>query len=393
MTHPEKRKNKVVAGNESKQLNTNKKPPSKASGSEEKFRNLIEFAVDGILIGSHEGYITEANSCFCELSGRKKNELIGKHISRSKFLFTPESIEKVPFRFDLLEKGESVVSEREILRPDGSKIMVEMRTKMMPDGSYQSIFRDISEQKKQETKLKSYAAELNKINEDKDLFISILAHDLSNHFNSIIGFLELLKNHFRIFSAEENERQITIVYNSAKTAFSLLQDLLTWTKTQSGFIHFEPKTFNLTTVYDEVRENLKFYAAGKNITLQCQIPEDLEVSADIQMLKTILRNLITNGIKFTPSKGKIEVVAQKHEKEVKITVSDNGIGIEPSVLSKLFSDFSAFSTEGTSGEKGTGLGLLICKIYVEKHKGKIWVESTPGKGSNFNFTLPVRQTH
>ena len=359
--------------------------------SENKFRNLIEFAVDGILIASHEGYITEANSCFCSMLGRKKETLIGKHINLSKLIFTPESIEKVPFRFDLLEKGETVISERDILRPDGSKLMVEMRTKLMPDGSYQSIFRDITERKKQESQLREYTSKLSKLNADKDLFISILAHDLSNHFNSIIGLLDLLKEHFRKFTTEETEEQIRNIHKSANTAFSLLQDLLIWVRTQSGFIHFEPANFNVDSICDEVINNLKYYAQGKNISLQCKIPADLMVKADIQMLKTILRNLISNAIKFTPSEGKIMVMAEKKKNETLITVSDNGIGIDPAMQNQLFKDFKTYSTNGTKGEKGTGLGLLICKMYVEKHDGKIWVESTPGKGSNFKFTLPNHQ--
>ncbi|MBW6534072.1 MAG: PAS domain-containing sensor histidine kinase [Mariniphaga sp.] len=359
--------------------------------SEIRYQNLLEFAFDGILIGSKEGYIIEANSKFCSILGRKKETLIGKHINLSKFIFTTESVENAPFRFDLLEKGETVISDREILRPDGSKLMVEMRSKMMPDGTYQSIFRDITERKNQEYQLRKYTAELSKLNADKDLFISILAHDLSNHFNSIIGFLDILKDHFYNFTNEETEEQIKIIHHSIHTAFSLLQDLITWTKTQSGFIHFEPAVVNLIDICDEVRNNLNYYAKGKNISLKCQVPADLMVKADIQMLKTILRNLISNAIKFTPSKGKILVMAEKMENEILITVSDNGTGIDPATQEQLFKDFKTYSTNGTKGEKGTGLGLLICKMYVEKHDGKIWVESTPGKGSNFKFTLPNHQ--
>jgi PAS domain S-box-containing protein len=391
MIHLEHNTKKEVPDNgevKSKKFNS---PEFLKAENENKFRNLIEFAVDGILIGSHEGYIIEANSCFCSMLGRKKKDLLGKHISSSKLVFTPESIEKVPFRFDLLEKGETVISEREILRPDGSKLMVEIRTKMLPDGTYQSIFRDITERKKQESQLKKYASELSKLNTDKDLFISIFAHDLGNHFNSILGFLELLKDNFHSFTAEETEHQIKIIHNSAKTAFSLLQDLLIWTKNQSGFIRFEPVIFNLPTICDEVRKSLKYYAKGKNISLKCQIPADLMVTADIQMLKTILRNLISNAIKFTPPKGKIMVTAEKKPDKIIFTVSDNGIGIEPEIQDKLFKEFKTYSTEGTKGEKGTGLGLIICKMYVAKHEGKIWVESIPGKGSNFKFTLPNNQ--
>jgi PAS domain S-box-containing protein len=391
MKHLEHSEKKDIPGKGEIKSKPNNDSKNIKTESENKFRNLIEFAVDGILIGSHEGYITEANSCFCTMLGRKKEDLIGKHINLSKLIFTPESMEKVPFRFDLLEKGETVISEREILRPDGSKLMVEMRTKMMPDGSYQSIFRDITERKKQEFQLKKYTSELSKLNADKDLFISILAHDLSNHFSSIIGFSDILKDNFPNFTAEETEEQINIIHKSVNTAFSLLQDLIIWTKTQSGFVHFETAIFNLLTICDEVRNNLDYYAKGKNISLQCQIPADLTVKADIQKLKTILRNLISNAIKFTPEKGKITIIAEKNENETIITVSDDGVGIEPDAQDKLFKDFKTFSTNGTKGEKGTGLGLLICKMYVEKHDGKIWVESTPGKGSNFKFTLPNRQ--
>jgi signal transduction histidine kinase len=140
-----------------------------------------------------------------------------------------------------------------------------------------------------------------------------------------------------------------------------------------------------------VRKSLKYYAKGKNISLKCQIPADLMVTADIQMLKTILRNLISNAIKFTPPKGKIMVTAEKKPDKIIFTVSDNGIGIEPEIQDKLFKEFKTYSTEGTKGEKGTGLGLIICKMYVAKHEGKIWVESIPGKGSNFKFTLPNNQ--
>ncbi len=359
--------------------------------SENKFRNLIEFAVDGILIGSHEGYIIEANSCFCSMIGRKKEDLIGKHISLSKLIFTPESIEKVPFRFDLLEKGETVISEREILRPDGSTLMVEMRTKMMPDGAYQSIFRDITERIKHENKIQKYADELSKLNNDKDLFISILAHDLSNHFNSILGFIDLIKDNFRALTIDETEEQILVLHKSAKTASNLLKDLLIWTQAQSGFIHFEPEKLNLLNICENMKEDLKFYAVNKNITLNCHIPAELNVKADNQVLKTILRNLVSNAIKFTPPKGKINISAEKNKQEITVTVSDTGVGISPEVQDKLFHDFSVYSSSGTKGEKGTGLGLLICKLYVEKLGGKIWVESTPGKGSNFKFTLPNHQ--
>ena len=360
------------------------------SKKDNNFYHFIELAVDGILVGTQEGYISEANSMFCSITGRKKEEVIGKHISLSGLLFTPETLEKVPLRFDLLEKGKTVVLEREILRPDGTGIMVEMRTKMMPDGTFQSIFRDITERKKQEAKLEKYAAELHKLNADKDLFLSILAHDLSNHFNTIIGFLDVLKNCVREFTVEETEEQIQIVHKSAKIAHNLLQDLLIWTKAQSGFVRFNPDDLKLFSLCNEVMKSLKYRARNKELSIKCNIPHNLIVYADGHMLKTIIRNLLANAIKFTPSSGEINIISEKNESEVLITVSDTGQGIEPDAVDELFKRYGTYSTEGTQGEKGTGLGLLICKLYVEKHQGKIWVESTPGKGSSFKFTIPIQ---
>ena len=351
MNHLEHNEKKEIPANGEIKFEKNHSSEFLKSESENKFRNLIEFAVDGILVGSHEGYITEANSCFCSMIGRKKENLIGKHINHSGLLFTTESLEKVPLRFDLLEKGENVISEREILRPDGSILMVEMRTKMMPDGAYQSIFRDITERIKHETRIQKYADELSKLNRDKDLFISILAHDLSNHFNSILGFLDLIKDNIRVLTIEDTEEQINMLHKSAKTAFNLLKDLLIWTQAQSGFIHFEPKHLNLRGISEYVINNLNVYAINKNISMNCEVPVGLHAKADEQVLKTIMRNLIANAIKFTPPNGKINISAEKNNREITVTVTDTGVGISPDVQSKLFHDFNVYSSKGFGAGK------------------------------------------
>jgi signal transduction histidine kinase len=150
----------------------------------------------------------------------------------------------------------------------------------------------------------------------------------------MIAFLDILKNNFRKFTEKETEQQIKIAHDSAETAFLLLQDFLTWAKVQWGFIHVEPKIFRYGSICDDVQNNLKYYAKGKNIALHCKIPDDLEVKADIQIQKTVLRNLITNAIKFTPPRGKIEVFAEKKGNMVELAVTDSGIGIEAAVPAK-----------------------------------------------------------
>ncbi len=231
--------------------------------------------------------------------------------------------------------------------------------------------------------------QLEKLNIDKDRFISILAHDLKSPFNIILGFLGLLSTNIRKYSIEKIEMQINMINNSSKNLYNLLDEILLWARNQSGKLTFEPQELVFTQICSEVVENLKLLSEAKNISINCSSDKGLDVFADKNMLKTILRNLISNAIKFTNNEGKIDVLAEPSGKEVIISVSDNGVGIEPEKLTNLF-DFSQInSAPGTANEKGTGIGLLICKDFIEKHNGKIWVESEIGKGSVFIFSLPV----
>jgi signal transduction histidine kinase len=248
---------------------------------------------------------------------------------------------------------------------------------------------DITQRKQIEEEIKLKNTELLKLNADKDIFMSILAHDLLTPFNSILGYIDLLVKNLRKYEIDKIERQLTIIKNSALKAFYLLEDILVWARSQSGKLPFEPRAFFFSISCDNVVEILKPSANNKNITINIVETEKLIVFADINMLNTILRNLISNAIKFTNNGGNINIHAQKDNSFVTISVSDNGIGIAPEFVSKLFDIKHKHSSKGTANEKGTGLGLLLCKEFVEKHGGKIWVESELGKGSVFAFTLPL----
>ncbi len=229
--------------------------------------------------------------------------------------------------------------------------------------------------------------QLEKLVADKDRFISILAHDLKNPFNGLLGFAELLANNVRTYDAEEIESQSKIIYQSAERIYSLLEDLLSWTRTQSGKLPYSPVKVNFMALCNEVIDRLKINAVKKKITINHLYPEDLYLYADKNMIGTILRNLISNAIKFTEVGGIIAVHAEISDSKVLITISDNGIGMEPEKLHQLF-DIKYFqTTEGTAGEIGTGLGLLLCKEFVIKHGENIWVESKIGQGSDFKFTM------
>jgi len=256
------------------------------------------------------------------------------------------------------------------------------------DVIWTGTLEDITERKKIEEQIILKNAELQKLNTDKDHFMSILAHDLKSPFNSILGFLDLMVNNLRYFDLNEIERQLTIVNNATNSVYNLLEDILLWARSHSGKLPFEPTEFNFKISCDNVFEILKQNANNKNIIINTIEVENITVFADVNMLNTILRNLVSNAIKFTNKGGIITIKAQQNNSKVTISVSDDGIGISPQIMSKLFDITQVYSTTGTANEKGTGLGILLCKEFVEKHGGKIWVESELGKGTIFRFTLP-----
>jgi len=230
---------------------------------------------------------------------------------------------------------------------------------------------------------------LEKLNIDKDRFISILGHDLKSPFNNLLGLSELLTKNIHKYDIDKIENFATNINQSAQRSFNLLEDLLKWANAQQGNIPFKPQNLDFTDVCQDTLEVLQPSANEKNIVINYSTANHLNVFADIDMLKTVLRNLVSNAIKFTNSGGAIRITAEQKDSNVTISVSDNGIGIAPDNLSKLFDISEVLTTKGTERETGTGLGLLLCKEFVKKHDGKIWVESEVGKGSDFRFTLPI----
>ena len=230
---------------------------------------------------------------------------------------------------------------------------------------------------------------LEKLNIDKDRFISILGHDLRTPFNNLLGLSEILSEDIHKLELKEIEEIAEKLNKVSQNTFNLLEDLLIWAKTQQGTTPYKPQPINLKEIFNDAHEIINSQACIKNITVNYSIPDHINVFADINMLKTILRNLISNAIKFSNYGGVININAVENNNIVTISVSDNGIGIKPENLQKLFDFSQIYTTAGTSQETGTGLGLLLCKEFVEKHDGKIWVESEYGKGSEFNFIIPV----
>jgi signal transduction histidine kinase len=219
-------------------------------------------------------------------------------------------------------------------------------------------------------------------------FLSIIAHDLRSPFSSILGILELLKLSLKDFNKDQIKEYIDTVYNSANNTLTLLDNLLIWAVSQNKEKNINPVKINLYDLLREEIDSLKTVARQKQITMSHTIEPGLNVTADLQMVKTILRNLINNAIKYTNINGEIVINASELKKFVEVRIKDNGVGISNENLKKLFKVDTFHSTPGTHNEKGTGLGLLLCKEFVELHGGAIRIESETGKGSLFAFTLP-----
>ena len=240
-----------------------------------------------------------------------------------------------------------------------------------------------------EQKLELYTEELKKSNANKDRFFSIIAHDLKNPFITLLGYTEALIEDYYEMSAEEHLAYLTQIQTTSKNSYQLLENLLQWSRSQSGKLKIDPVKFNLNEVVDEVISLKLSACAVKSISLINTLDKNVEVFADKDTVKTIMRNLIGNAIKFTNDNGKITIACEIENKFAKISVIDNGVGINEAEKADIFNIDKFHSTPGTRDEKGTGLGLVLCQEFVTKNGGKIWVESEINHGSKFLFTLPV----
>lgn len=231
--------------------------------------------------------------------------------------------------------------------------------------------------------------ELQELNATKDKFFSIISHDLKGPLNSLTSFSSLLINHTDSLSKEEIKMFAQDFDKSLKNLFALLENLLEWSRSQTGNIEFRPESFDLASVLGENAALLKAQAQHKGITITQEGPPQLPIRAHKNSVNTVVRNLISNAIKFTPDNGTIRLGLARDGKDATVSVTDNGVGMPPEVVDKLFRIDSKHSTKGTANEKGTGLGLILCKEFIEKNGGRIWVTSKESEGSVFSFSLPL----
>jgi len=351
-------------------------------------RSLIEASLDPLVTINTSGKITDVNTATERATGLRREELIETDFCEY-FTEPGKAREGYKRAFDV---GFVIDYPLTLRSADNKHMDVLYNASVYRDqqGNVMGVFaaaRDITFRKQAEQIIQQQNSELRKLNADKDRYFSILSHDLRSPFNSLLGFSELLLLNLRKYDLDKIESFLTYIHDTHQHTFNLLNDLLLWSKSQSGAMPYEPAKLHLNQVCNEVIDEKKATAHMKEIEIILSPALKPWVIADVNMLKTILRNLTSNAIKFTPRKGQIHIFTEMSDNTLRVCVKDSGIGITPSQQTLLWDFAAPHTTNGTENEKGTGLGLVLCKEFIEKHGGEIWVESIVNEGSIFKFTL------
>jgi len=332
------------------------------------------------ITGLEYQYEYEKEKQASELKQQKKDainteELKQQKIVRNSFIFA----------FTLMLLLVFVVLRSFLQKRKINRILLEQKNKI--EEKHTELLYKNEEIQTRTKELKTTNKKLEELNVTKDKFFSIIAHDLRSPFNSILGFSSLLLENHRQYNETERDVYIKTLDNSAKQTYKLLDNLLNWARIQTEGFVFNPKEQSLEKTLIEVIKLNSYNAEIKSIKLSYNLSKDIKIYADYDMIEIILRNLISNAIKFTHKNGEVKIDAEQDKDNVIITVSDTGVGMAQEKLGEIFDISKKTSTAGTENEIGTGLGLILCKEFVEKHSGEIWVESEIEKGSKFIFSI------
>lgn len=365
--------------------------------TESRYQHIYNTVDIGILSNKLNGDILMANPKMIDMLGCQNLKELKTH--NIKDFYIDPNLQKNMIVELIEEKSNLIIHDLFWKRKDGKRIVVKfggkIHTTAKGEQFIESVVQDITEMRALEDSLKISEVSLRESNAAKDRFFTILAHDLRGPFNSLLGLTEIIALQPETVDDNRKERFIQLIYTSLKNISNLIENLLEWSQSQQGTISFNPKEIKLEPLIQETVDLLSEGGFLKQITIRVNIDKSTKLLADENMVKTIVRNLISNAIKFTHKEGLIKIyvgkpVSNEGRNFTEIIIEDNGVGITKNDLSKLFKIDSGFSNLGTENEKGTGLGLVLVKEFVKKHDGTIVVESERGIGTKVIFTLPTR---
>jgi len=364
--------------------------------SEDRYRKLVENSPVAIMI-HRNGIIEFINQAGLEIyEATSPDQLIGTNALE---MLHPQEREGALSRiFKMYQTGlPAPVTEERFVTLKGNEIILQVAASIIQyQGTPASLVfgLNVTDLKKAENEIIRFSKELEEINNAKDKFFSIIAHDLKSPFNSILGFADILHTEYDEYSDDERKHFIKNIVSSAQNTYRLLENLLEWSRAQTNRIDFKPEVLELSSVINESIMLVRGQAEAKDIHLFSAVEFNTRVVADENMIKTITRNLLSNAIKFSRRRGNVRVMErhfshpESQRKMIEISVKDDGIGMSKAVLDQLFKIDQMIRTPGTDNEKGTGLGLILSQELVTRNGGKIWAESEQGKGSTIHFTLP-----
>lgn len=360
--------------------------------AKESYLDIFNSVSEAIYLLDESGNFLDLNKGAEKMYLRDKNELIGKSpliVAAPGFNNSEDIQEKLS---KVLKTGITETFDFWAVRKNGEVFPKEV---IVNRGTFFSkkvlilTARDITEKKRTEDRIKFKNEELTNINNEKDKFFSIIAHDLRSPILSFLGITQIITEDLQSLSMTDIRQMTADMNKSANNLYGLLENLLEWSRLQRGMTSFAPKNIRLMPKIDETLRTIMESINKKEIIIDYNIPENLEVFVDENMFASIVRNLVTNAVKFTSKGGHIRISAKKKvDNKVEISVKDTGIGMNDEILNNLFSINQCTSRNGTEGEPSSGLGLMLCKDFVEKHDGKLWAESQEGKGSTFHVSLP-----